>query len=304
MSSFIRPGEGSPRDLPVWGHTEGLRVGLAPTSGPRGLLRIYAPYLGQPFPRMVNYIAIEPRVEGDRHRGLSELEMSRQDSGERGLCFVASDRLDSFEAEAPPAPGEIDGDRLHLFVHSERFHNGARPIVECILHRDRPFELDLVTHAASDSADMLNCVLTATMANYGQLRLLHLADGHVVSAGELWAGEEPNDVGFLPFRTWPASDLELTDQGERHVHLTTDSENPAAETYPDDVAPHWRYAGRSASHHWSARDVGGLEVAVNGRRTYWMSQSPIPGGIAFENFELRAPFQSGQRFCFGVYPDE
>ena len=34
--------------------------------------------------------------------------------------------------------------------------------------------------------------------------------------------------------------------------------------------------------------------------TYWMSDRPIPGGIAFENFELREPFRSGQTFGFGI----
>ena len=28
-----------------------------------------------------------------------------------------------------------------------------------------------------------------------------------------------------------------------------------------------------------------LEGVVNGRYTYWASKSPIPGGIAYENFE-------------------
>ena len=49
---------------PVWGIKNGISVGLWPTEGPRGLLRIYTPYLGQSFPQMVNYIAIEPVVGG------------------------------------------------------------------------------------------------------------------------------------------------------------------------------------------------------------------------------------------------
>ena len=38
---------------------------------------------------------------------------------------------------------------------------------------------------------------------------------------------------------------------------------------------------------------------MNGRYTYWASKSPIPGGIAYENFELTEPFQSGQSYIFG-----
>src|SRR4051812_37516488 len=62
---------------PIWGVKGGIAVGLWPTQGPRGLLRVYAPYLGQPPERMVNFIAIEP-VAGGR-RGYSELERSDQD---------------------------------------------------------------------------------------------------------------------------------------------------------------------------------------------------------------------------------
>ena len=41
-------------------------------------------------------------------------------------------------------------------------------------------------------------------------------------------------------------------------------------------------------------------MAVNGRFTYWLSRQPIPGGIAFENFEMRERFHDGQRFVFGI----
>lgn len=39
---------------------------------------------------------------------------------------------------------------------------------------------------------------------------------------------------------------------------------------------------------------------LNGRHTYWMSRHPIPGGVAFENFEMRERFHPGQRFIFGI----
>ena len=45
-----------------------------------------------------------------------------------------------------------------------------------------------------------------------------------------------------------------------------------------------------------------MVVRVNGRQTYWASDAPIPGGVAFENFELEAPFVAGQEFCFGIIP--
>src|SRR5438874_651509 len=52
---WLRP-EGERPD-PVWGVKGGLSVSLWPTGGPRGLIRVYAPYLGQRFPRMVNFIS-------------------------------------------------------------------------------------------------------------------------------------------------------------------------------------------------------------------------------------------------------
>ncbi len=41
-------------------------------------------------------------------------------------------------------------------------------------------------------------------------------------------------------------------------------------------------------------------VVVNARYTYWMSSQPIPGGVAFENFELNERFYPGQQFVFGM----
>ncbi len=62
---FVFPGSVINDQPPVWGLKDGIRVGLAPTPGPRGLLRIYTPYLDQPFPRVVNFFSLEPTVEGD-----------------------------------------------------------------------------------------------------------------------------------------------------------------------------------------------------------------------------------------------
>ena len=76
-----------------WGHADGLQLGLQPEFGPRGLLRIFAPYLGHPAERLVNFIAIEPIVAGQTERGFSELEMSALD-GVRGKRFWSTDEFD------------------------------------------------------------------------------------------------------------------------------------------------------------------------------------------------------------------
>jgi hypothetical protein len=48
-------------------------------------------------------------------------------------------------------------------------------------------------------------------------------------------------------------------------------------------------------------------VRVNGRAKYWSGGSrnqqdyiAIPGGPAFENFELREKYYAGQKFYFGI----
>ncbi len=63
---------------PVWGIKNGIAIGLWPTRGPRGLIRVYAPYLGHKPQRVVNFIAVEPIV--DEKRGFSELEKSDFDN--------------------------------------------------------------------------------------------------------------------------------------------------------------------------------------------------------------------------------
>ena len=52
-----------------------------------------------------------------------------------------------------------------------------------------------------------------------------------------------------------------------------------------------------------------LHVRINGRKYYWAGASgrrrdyvPIPGGVAFENFELREKYYPGQQFYFGLTP--
>src|SRR5690242_1556580 len=83
---WVRPAPGDPR----WGHAEGLQIGLAPLPGPRGLIRVYTPYLGHPHGRMVNYVAVEPIPAGTSERGFSELETSALD-GEPGKRFWGAD---------------------------------------------------------------------------------------------------------------------------------------------------------------------------------------------------------------------
>lgn len=43
-----------------WGFANGIRIGIAPLGGPRGLIRIYTPYLEHDEFVVTNFIAFEP----------------------------------------------------------------------------------------------------------------------------------------------------------------------------------------------------------------------------------------------------
>jgi hypothetical protein len=130
---WLRPPAQGP-GLPAWGHAEGLRVGLWPAPGPRGLLRIYSPYLGQGEGRVINYIAVEPISEGAKRRGYSELEKSGLDGVSGKRFWRAGDPADaSPRPPEQPSRGQIgteDGvEMLRVWVMVEPFENGARPYV-------------------------------------------------------------------------------------------------------------------------------------------------------------------------------
>ncbi|WP_186775083.1 hypothetical protein [Allorhodopirellula solitaria] len=301
---FVWPGNGVPVDRPVWGHRDGLRIGLAPAPGPHGLIRIYTPYLGQAYPRMVNFLSVEPSVVGQPGRGQSELEQSRLHPGQGGLTFVPSNSESSGEPAAmlPTGVHDPDTETLALFVHTEPFRNVAHPILKLVFHCDQPHAVQIVIFTAADSATMTSCVLSATMGNYGLLRELHLADHQVEQAAELWADEPLDRLDFLPWRVWPAKELEQTGGGGYRVSLTSDLAHPEDADYSSAVPANWRYEGQAARHFWRTEAGVQPEVAVNARQTYWATDAPIPGGACFENFELRIPFRNAQRLWFGVEP--
>jgi hypothetical protein len=301
---WLRPAQGR-RAEPVWGVKGGLAVGLWPTSGPRGLLRIYAPYLGQRRPRMVNFISIEPTVRGAR--GQSELEVGSQGK-QTGLAMWAADTPAAAAVlgdPTTPPPGRVerlDGTQALTFcVATEPFRNGARPVVQVILRADHPHEVGLRVRAAEGSARMEACVLSATMGNYGRLRHLWLR-GEVADSRKVWPDFRPDRLGFAPWRAWGRERL-LKRDGFLLVAATTNESDLTRAEYDSKVPPHWRYEGKSATQYWRTADAEGAAVRVNGRTTYWGDGGKIPGGVAYENFELQVPFADGQEFWFGVTPE-
>ncbi len=288
---------------PIWGHVNGLRVGLAPMPGPRGLLRIYAPYLGHPPERVINFVAVEPIVIGQSRRGFSELERSQLD-GVRGKRFWSVDTLDDRSARQPehPARGLLsrkgDVEILEVFILVERFSSGAHPYLRVRFRADRPNEVGLATFAQPDSRPMATCVLTATMGNYARLRQLQLADKVVLST-DLWP--QFDGGGFAPPRQFSLDQLVRTPEGHAIVRATTDERDPSRTTYAPFTFQGWKYEGRRAIQYWRLESPPqDLFVRVNGRTKYWGSRSSIPGGISFENFEMVAPMLDAQEFWFGV----
>ena len=286
-AGYVRP-TGLAADRPVWGVRGGLAVGLWPTGGPRGLLRVYAPYLGQTGDRMINFVAVEPVVGG--RRDLSELQASRLDKAQ-GKAMWTADAVDLAHPPpftATPARGVVsaDGESLLVFVLVERFDNGAEPVVRVTLRADRPHEVELQTFSTAGGAAMSSCVLTATMGNFARLRHLHLP-GRTVEAADVFRGKALDGMRFFPWAEWPAAT----------VSATGDADPPGA-----DAPPGWRYVGRPAVQAWSTDATEGVVARVNGRDTFWASHAAIPGGPAFENVELASPFRPGQSFRFSVTP--
>ncbi len=297
---WILPAAGDAAE-PVWGIAGGIRVGLWPLPGPRGLIRVYAPFLGQPERQPVNFVAMEPVVNGVR--GLSELERSEWDHEQGKRIWTGqSEGAEPGLPWKPEAPRftSVDGhDVMRFTLRVEPFQNGARPVIEVSLRKDRPREITFATRASGDSAPMDACVLTTTMGNYGRLRRIWLREA-VESPGQTWPDLKGKPFeGFAPPHTWNMEHL-LPREGEVIVAATSDEAEPAKAAYAADTPAWWHYQGRAATQFWRATAREGLAARANARYVYWGTQSPIPGGMAYENFELSAPYLAGEACTFGV----
>jgi hypothetical protein len=290
----------------VWGIRGGLQFALHPAGfagregGPRGLIRIGYPTLTNGGYDLVNFIAVEPIVKG--RKGFSELEKSALD-GKHGKVFWTG------RGAAPEGGGKWDGgelkkleggvEELSLEVSVEKFENGAEVWLRLSQRSDAPGELRLAVHAEEGSARMESCILTATMGNKARARLLFLEDG-AVSSLQLYP--DYKDIHFAEHRVFGLERMLRTASGDAVVWIENDEENPAA-VQPFGRPHFWDYRGRKVVQYWrkpAAEVRAELVCAVNARYVYWGSERPIPGGISFENFELREPFRDGQEFVFGI----
>jgi hypothetical protein len=302
---WLRPSESAPAE-PRWGFVDGLQVGIHPPGGPRGLLRVYAPYLDHPRQRLINFIAVEPIVAGQSNRGLSELESSRLD-GVRGKRFWSANSPD----DATPRPADrpargvietVDGvEQLRVYILVERFASGAHVYLRLRFRADRPHEVGIATFRHGDSAPLDYAIVTATMGNFARLRRLHVAD-RIMTPQELWPDFAGDD--FTPHARIPLEELARNEAGDVVVSATTDEADPVAAEYAPGVNQHWKYYGKKAVQSWRvANPDPRLDALVNARRVYWASRHLIPGGVSFENFELTEPFRQGREFFFAVVPE-
>lgn len=302
--TWIRPVGGEPAQ-PVWGHVNGIRIALAPMPGPRGLIRIYTPYLRHEKEKAMNFFAFEPIVKGEDKRGLSELEKSQLD-GVQGKRFWSSD--DSLASEPReevfPARGIIKRaggtETLTVFIFSEEFENGAKVYTKIKFYAHKPYEIEISTYALEDSKELDQFIVTATMGNYARLRDLFLKNGKISSL-ELW----PEYVGdhFTEHKVFSKEEFLQSNKKGAFFIAAPDEQKPQNVSYAKGTAKNWKYYGKKATQYWYTENLPpSLKGAVNGRFKYWGSKAPIPKGISFENFELQQPFKQGAKYVFGVSP--
>ncbi len=300
--TWVRPVQGKPA-RPIWGHADGIRIGLSPMPGPRGLIRIYTPYLKQEKYKVMNFIAMEPIVKGSERRGLSELEISTLDDKKGKRFWSANDStMMGPRSEKFPARGvveKINGiETLSVFIFSERFISGAEVYVRIRFYANRPNEVEITTYARKESKPLKNFIVTATMGNYARLRKLFLKN-RVVIATQLWPDYKGD--AFTKHAHFSSMDLIKGKNGALYFIAAPNEKDPRDALYSKGTASHWKYQGKKATQYWYCENPDtNLEGLVNGRYTYWASQSPIPGGIAFENFEMKTPFRQGITYVFGI----
>lgn len=302
---WVQPVQGKPA-MPVWGHANGIIVGLAPLPGPRGLIRIYTPYLEYEFAEVMNFIAFEPIPKGSEHRGFSELEMSSLDEGKRGKRFWSSDDSTAVLPldEIYPARGvveKINGEEtLTLYVFSEPFDNGAKVYARLRFFESRPYEFEITTNTYDSSVNLGYFITTATMGNKARLRTLFLKEGQRSSL-ELWT--DYKDIHFTSHAYFSQKEMIRDKKGNVYFIAAPDEKDYSKAVYAPGTHSHWKYTGKHATQYWIKKNPHEkLSGLVSGRFTYWASEAPIPGGISIENFELKSPFKNGECFIFGITP--
>ena len=308
-SPWVRPSK--PSDPLVWGRRDGIVFGLFSPGGirgPRGLIRLGLFPPGATTPDLLNFIAVEPVIQGAGRRfdrmAFSELEMSQLDLGQRGKRMwvdadsVAADGAPSGKLETIHA-GKATVEHLSVRINIEKFTvNDAHVYVIASIDSDHPDEVRVQTYAEDDSPPLEELTVTATMGNYERLRLLWLND-RVVDSRQLFGAYTGTD--FVENENYPLNEMLRSGDGDAVVFCSSSEADPG--TTSGNSTAHWVYTLPKLTQYWRVpgHDVQpDLRVRVNARRVYWASTAPVLGGIAFENFEVRQRFVPGQSFVYGI----
>ena len=186
---------------------------------------------------------------------------------------------------------------LTFFLFVEQFANGAAPVVQVSLYENQPDRVQFRTFVGEGGSAMERCDLSATMGNQSRCRALWL-DAAAIYAPDLYAGYRGN--GFVEHAPYRLSALHKTPTGDVVAAISPDEFEPR-EVWPFANGA-WHHDGCCMAQFW-LKPRGSydelLQCRVNGRGAYWGGNSPIPGGIAYENFELQETFRSGQETWFG-----
>ncbi len=300
-ADFIRPANAG--DPLIYGVKNGICVAVHPDAldsrgmgGPRGLIRVGYQEAGKLH--LINYIAVQPLVRGAT--GLSELE--RGADGMRGKTFwVGSSLTDGGIGTNGDIKGVVQqtaqGAVLTFCLFVERFANGAVPILQVSLYESQPDRIQFRTYSGAGGSEMQRCDLSATMGNQSRCRTLWL-DPYAVYAPDLYAGYGGN--GFVELAPYRLSLLHKTVAGEIVVAISPDEFEPR-EIWPLD-SDAWHHDGSWMAQFWlkpKGSYDNSLQCRVNGRGKYWGGSIPLPGGLAYENFEIQETFRSGQETWFG-----
>jgi hypothetical protein len=294
----------------------GVETGDMGTGGPRGLLRMGYEYMGKVY--LINFIAIEPIVEGKIE--FSEISPSRVDGKWGKVLWTSnSETADAFNPSnisrgviSHPDPNHPETEQLSLYLFTEQYIHKANPYFKISIRSDKPEEICFEIFNKDNSAKMDRCALTATMSNYSRLRQLYL-NNEVIDSRKLYSGY--NGIDFIEKESYPANKFLRLKDGSLIAIAVPNETFSQLSAWPTDsgyyVKRGWKYrAPVKLTQYWRKDATGfdpSLEVRVNGRAKYWAvaSRDPkqyvdIPGGPAFENFELREKYYPGQKFYYGI----
>ena len=298
----------------IWGRRDGIVFGIPSSGGlpgPRGLIRVGVIAPGTRKPRLVNFIAIEPVTLGPGTRAdrmaFSELEPSRLDPGQRGkrLTVLTSESPEARRGVLRTLPSRSHpAEELTVPIEVETFSaNRAHVFLHATISSAKPDELRLTAEPWPDSPPIEELTLTATMGNFEKLRVLWLRD-RVVRSLELFSSYGGDN--FVEHENYPLEEM-LRPGGGDAIALATANEASPTAVFSREAAPHWHYPLERLTQYWRvpAHSIEpDLRIRVNGRRVYWASHDAIPGGAAFENFEVRERYRPGQSLIFGLTPRE